>query len=83
MASGKYFNMNEFTVAHKTLPFGTEVEVKVVNLRKGQKIVVNINERGPFNKKRIINLSYPGAKAIGLVKIGVARVRLEIIVSFN
>jgi rare lipoprotein A len=78
-ASGRLFDMHEFTAAHKFLPFGTIV--KVVNLRNGKEVIVNIIDRGPFSKKRIIDLSHAAAKTIGLVKRGIARVKIEVISS--
>lgn len=71
-ASGEAFNMNEFTAAHKTLPFGTQVQVR--NLDNGQEVVVRINDRGPFTRGRVIDLSRAAAQAIGLIQTGTARV---------
>jgi rare lipoprotein A len=76
-ASGRLFDMHEFTAAHKFLPFGTIV--KVVNLRNGKEVIVNIIDRGPFSKKRIIDLSHAAAISIGLVKKGIAKVKIEVI----
>ncbi len=73
-ASGEVFNMNEFTAAHKTLPFGTRVRVR--NLATGREVVVRINDRGPHVGGRIIDLSRAAAASIGLVSAGVARVAL-------
>ena len=71
-ANGERFNTNELTAAHKTLPFGTRVRVK--SMVNGKEVVVRINDRGPFIKGRIIDLSHAAAKAIGL--IGVKRVEI-------
>lgn len=76
-ASGEKFNMYALTAAHKTLPFGTRV--RVTNLANGKSVVVKINDRGPFVKGRIIDLSYAAAKKISLVGMGVVKVRLEIV----
>jgi rare lipoprotein A len=78
-ASGERFNMFKLTAAHRTLPFGTIV--LVTNLENGRRVVVRINDRGPFvdQKKRIIDLSYKAAKKIGLVKTGVAKVRVDVL----
>ncbi len=76
-ASGEPYNMHALTAAHKSLPFGTLV--RVTNLENGKSVVVRINDRGPYVAGRIIDLSYAAAKKIGLDKIGVAKVRLEII----
>jgi rare lipoprotein A len=76
-ASGEIFDTNQFTAAHKTLPFGTMV--KVTNLETGESTVVRINDRGPFVPGRIIDLSRAAAAAIGLAGKGVARVRIQVI----
>ena len=73
-ASGEIYNMYAKTAAHKTLPFGTYV--KVENQSNQREIIVRTNDRGPFVKGRIIDLSYGAAREIGLVGPGVARVRL-------
>jgi rare lipoprotein A len=73
-ASGEIFNMYHKTAAHKTLPFGTHVMVK--NLSNLREVVVRINDRGPFVKGRIIDLSYGAAKEIGLIDPGVTNIRL-------
>ncbi len=71
------FNMYSLTAAHKTLPFNSLV--RVTHLESGKEIVVRINDRGPFVKNRIIDLSYKAAKLLGLVKEGIAKVRISII----
>ena len=76
-ASGEIYNMYAYTAAHKTLPLGTYV--RVINLENGKSVVVRINDRGPFKKGRIIDLSYAAAKKIGMIEKGTARVRLEIL----
>ncbi len=76
-ASGEVYNMYDYTAAHKTLPFGTYVRVQ--NLDNGRSVVVRINDRGPFVKDRIIDLSYAAAKAIGMVGPGTARVRITVV----
>ena len=73
-ASGEIFNMWDKTAAHKTLPLGTHV--KVENLSNQREVVVRINDRGPFVKGRIIDLSYGAAREIGLIGPGVTRVRM-------
>jgi rare lipoprotein A len=77
-ASGEIFNQNALTAAHRTLPFGTKV--KVTNVHNGRSVVVRINDRGPFSRGRVIDLSKAAAGAIGLVRSGVAPVRLEVLV---
>jgi len=73
-SSGEIFDMHKKTAAHKTLPMGTYV--RVVNLSSKKKIVVRINDRGPFIKGRILDLSYAAAKEIGLIGPGVADVKV-------
>ncbi len=73
-ASGERYNMYAFTAAHKLLPMGTKV--LVINLENGRRTVVRINDRGPFVKGRIIDLSYAAARALGMHRKGTARVRI-------
>ncbi|MFH1017770.1 MAG: septal ring lytic transglycosylase RlpA family protein [Pseudomonadota bacterium] len=73
-ASGEVYDMNAFTGAHKQAPFGTRV--RVTNLSNGRSTEVRINDRGPFIRGRIIDLSYAAAREIGLVGTGTARVTL-------
>jgi rare lipoprotein A len=65
------------TAAHRSLPFGTKVEVE--NVRTGKSVVVRINDRGPFAKHRIIDLSRGAANKIGLVRSGVSTVRIKVV----
>lgn len=76
-ASGERFDIHDYTAAHRSLPIGAKV--RVFNLRNGKEIIVRINDRGPFNKRRIIDLSLAAAKVIGLLRVGVAKVKLEVI----
>jgi len=76
-ASGEIYNMYDMTAAHKTLPLGTEV--MVTNLENNRSVKVTINDRGPFVKNRIIDLSYAAAKAIGMVGPGTAEVMIEVL----
>ena len=73
-ASGEIFDMQQFTAAHRTLPFGTKV--LVTNAGNGKSVSVTINDRGPFVRGRIIDLTPAGAHAIGFS--GITRVRLEV-----
>jgi peptidoglycan lytic transglycosylase len=73
-ASGERYDMTELTAAHPTLPFGTRVGVR--NTRTGREVVVRINDRGPFSKNRIIDLSYAAAREVGVVGPGTASVEL-------
>lgn len=76
-ASGEIFNKWAYTCAHKKLPFNTKV--KVTNLKNQKTVVVRVNDRGPFVKGRIIDLSFAAAKKIGMVKDGVVKVKVEVI----
>lgn len=73
-SSGEIYDMHNMTAAHKTLPLGTYV--KVTNLSNDRHTVVRVNDRGPFIKDRIIDLSYQAAKAIQLIGPGVAEVKV-------
>ena len=75
------YNMHAMTAAHKTLPFGTYV--KVTNLNNGRSVVVRINDRGPFVKGRIIDLSYAAAKKLGMSGSGVAPVKIQVLKRFS
>ncbi|MEO8198650.1 MAG: septal ring lytic transglycosylase RlpA family protein [Thermoanaerobaculia bacterium] len=77
-ASGERYDMHALTAAHRTLPFGTLLEVR--NLDNGLSTQVRINDRGPFMKERILDLSLTAAHAIGMVGPGTARVELRTIV---
>lgn len=76
-ASGEIFDMYGMTAAHKKLPFGTIVVV--TNKKNNKSVVVRINDRGPFTKGRIIDLSYGAAYLIDMVKAGVVPVEVEVI----
>ncbi len=76
-SSGEQYDMYASTAAHRILPFGAKVQV--TNLENGKKTVVVINDRGPFAKNRILDLSYCGAKEIGLIGPGTAFVKLEVV----
>ena len=75
-ASGEPFDATAMTMAHPTLPFGTQV--KVTNLRNGRTVVLRVNDRGPFVGSRIGDLSQAAAAYLGMLRRGVARVRLEV-----
>lgn len=76
-ASGERYNMHAFTAAHRTLPFGTRVAVR--NLENGTTVEVRINDRGPFARGRIVDLSLAAAKALDLVGPGTAEVEISVI----
>ena len=75
------YNMYAMTAAHKTLPFGTYV--RVTNLTNGKSVVVRINDRGPFVKGRIIDLSYAAAEKLGMSETGVAPVEIKVLKKFS
>lgn len=74
-ASGETYRHAKLTAAHRTLPFGTQL--KVTNLENGKSVIVRVNDRGPFVKGRIIDLSKSAAIKIGLIQKGVAKVKVE------
>ncbi len=74
-ANGERYDMNALTAAHPRLPFGTVV--RVTSLDNGRSVVVRINDRGPFKKGRIIDLSRAAARKLHMIKRGVVKVRLE------
>ncbi|HEF4778974.1 septal ring lytic transglycosylase RlpA family protein [Burkholderia multivorans] len=74
-ANGERFNMNAFTAAHRTLPLSSYI--KVTNASNGKWVVVKVNDRGPFKRGRVLDLSYAAAKVIGLVHAGTGRVKIE------
>lgn len=76
-ADGKTFNPQRLTAAHRTLDFGSRV--KVTELRSGRSVIVQITDRGPFLPGRDIDLSYAAARQLGIVRRGVARVRVEVL----
>ncbi len=78
-ASGEVFNAQAMTAAHLSLPFGTQV--RVTNLNNGRSVVVRINDRGPYTGNRILDLSQGAAQAIGMINMGVAPVRLDVLSS--
>ena len=76
-ASGERFDMNALTAAHPTLPFGTRVRVR--SLVNGREVTVRINDRGPYARGRIIDLSHAAARAIGLLSRGTKAVELTVV----
>ena len=74
-ASGQRFNQNAMTAAHRTLPFGTKLRVT----HGGRSVVVTINDRGPFIRGRVLDLSTGAARAVGLTGAGVGRVTAEVV----
>jgi rare lipoprotein A len=76
-ADGEAFNMNALTAAHRSLPLNAKV--RVTNLENGRSVIVRINDRGPFDKNRIIDLSARAARELGMTHDGVTRVKLELV----
>ncbi|MBK1647724.1 septal ring lytic transglycosylase RlpA family protein [Rhabdochromatium marinum] len=76
-ASGQIYDKNRISAAHKTLPLGTKV--KVTDTKTGRSIVVRINDRGPFVKGRIIDLSRRAASQLDMIHRGIARVKVEVL----
>jgi rare lipoprotein A len=74
-ASGQRFNQNAMTAAHRSLPFGTKLRVT----HGGHSVIVTINDRGPFVRGRVLDLSTGAARAIGLTGAGVGRVTAEVV----
>lgn len=74
-ASGQRFNQNAMTAAHRSLPFGTKLRVT----HGGSSVIVTINDRGPFIRGRVLDLSTGAARAIGLTGAGVGRVTAEVV----
>ena len=76
-ASGERFDPGQLTAAHRTLPFGTMV--RVTNTSNGDSVVVRINDRGPFSRGRVIDVSQAAAREIGMHRSGTARVKLALL----
>ena len=75
-ASGERHYSDSMVCAHKSYPFGTLL--KVTNLRNGEEVIVKVNDRGPFVKGRIIDLSFGAAKKIGIIAAGIVEVKVEV-----
>lgn len=76
-ASGEKFNAGELTAAHRTLPFGTRV--RVTNVATGKSVTVRINDRGPYVPGRVVDVSHSAAASLGIVRQGVAKVKLDVV----
>lgn len=76
-ANGERFNQKSLTCAHRTLPFGTKL--KVTNLKNGKTVVVTVNDRGPFKKGRLVDLSKRAASELGFIRDGVTSVAIELV----
>ena len=76
-ASGERFNAYGFTAAHRTLPLGTKL--RVTNLANGRSVIVRVNDRGPFVRNRLLDVSLGAAREINMVGSGHAQVKLEVV----
>jgi rare lipoprotein A (peptidoglycan hydrolase) len=76
-ANGEHFDMYALTAAHRTLPMNTHV--RVTNLRNGRSVEVRINDRGPYSRGRIIDLSYAAARLLDMLDAGVVPARIEVV----
>lgn len=76
-ANGERFDPYAMTAAHRTLPFGTRL--RVTNIATGRSVMVRVNDRGPYIKGRVVDVSYSAAMALGMVQSGVASVKLDVV----
>jgi rare lipoprotein A len=76
-ASGEVYDEESLTAAHRTAAFGTRV--RVINLSNGRSVILRVNDRGPWARERVIDVSYAAAQKLGFVREGLARVRLEVL----
>ena len=76
-ASGEKFNTLEMTAAHPTMPFGTKL--RVTDVSSGRSVTVRVNDRGPYVRGRVVDVSYSAANALGMVGKGVANVKLDVV----
>lgn len=76
-ASGERFSINALAAAHRSLPFGSKV--RVIDLKTGNSVIVRINDRGPYIRGRIIDLTVGAARELGMYHRGIARVRIEVL----
>ena len=74
-ANGERYDPKQLTAAHRTLPFGTKLQV--TNVNSGRSVVVRVNDRGPFIRGRIVDLSVSAARALGMMSAGVVRVSVQ------
>ena len=77
MSNGRPYDRNKLTCAHRTLPFGTML--RVTNQANGKQVIVEVTDRGPFVRGRIIDLSYAAAREIGMIAAGVGSIRVEVL----
>ena len=77
MSSGKTYHRDSLTCAHRTLPFGTKL--RVTNPSNGREVVVEVSDRGPYSRSRVIDLSYAAARELGIIAHGVKYVNIEVL----
>ena len=77
MSNGERYDRNDFTCAHRTLPFGTRL--RVTNTNNGKEVEVRVTDRGPYSHGRIVDLSYAAAREIGMIASGVAYIKVEVL----
>ena len=76
-ASGERYDAKLFTCAHRTHPFGTQL--KITNTANKKSVIVTVNDRGPYHKSRVVDLSKAAAKKIDLIRLGIAKVKVEVV----
>mgnify|MGYP001161889844 CR=1 FL=1 len=76
-ASGEKFDKNELTAAHRTLPFGTRL--RVTDVDTGRSVTVRVNDRGPFVRGRVVDVSASAAETLGITGKGVAKVKVDVV----
>lgn len=76
-ASGEFYDKNKLTAAHRTLPIGTKIKITRTDNQKS--VIVRINDRGPYTRNRVLDISKAAAEKIGLLRVGKATVSIEII----
>ena len=76
-ANGERFDTHKLTAAHRNLPFGTRL--RVTNVTTGRSVTVRVNDRGPFVPGRVVDVSYSAAETLGMVKRGIAKVKLDVV----
>jgi len=76
-ANGEIFDMNQLTAAHRSLPFGAKI--KVTNLSNNRSVIVRINDRGPYIRGRVIDLSQAAAERLKMIQDGIVKVKIEVL----
>ena len=76
-ASGERYDPKQLTAAHRTLPFGTKLQI--TDMHSGRSVVVRVNDRGPFIHGRVVDVSYAAARELNLLDAGIAKVKVEVV----